>query len=450
MASPPINLSFSRNSIPGRGKADLTFGAKSNDKKDDEWQEEYGLDLVINIDPPEWKVQNGSELEIGISPPSTECEPDWIEQPSYDLRVRFSSCEPIGILWEDEPTDDLDLLLQKTWQTEDTTDLTLDLQSQVNPPDWQEQPGYDLKIQITCCGNQARIIRGYSNVASILINSTGEAGITLEGNGETEVSIISTGTIRYGIIGNQNTPISIIADGYGVVVQRASGEQTLEIITTGDAGLFGGPEIFGDTETPSNVGIYVYSAEGKLKNNIFNTLGNVTININARGTGTKDSTVVETFGEGKEIFIELESRSELYINRYVQQELLMPPLFETREKVQIKIDMVVDIENQLYEIRNIKTNKPYLEFYRYEKWKKQLEIGSYEKDIINIDETFEHYFTERQTIVKKYGCSEMSLYIEISSDFKFIRNPVNIKKLVDKEVERALLDSYALYEFEFE
>ena len=536
MATPPINLIFSKRKISTEGIADLVFGETEKESGGQEWIDEDGGNLVIKIGPPDWSSESGGNLAIYIPPKesSSGCPPDWVDEPGNNLDINFVSCETVNVEWKEESSENIDFSFYKSWVNE-IEDVDFDLQSSFKAPDWKNQDSSLLDIDITCCGDGEvlRPIKGYSQtfieletisevemgeypvingnsstLLSITASGAGLKGIDGRGSetyihvnvqgsgflekygwGETKVEILcnsvgwkeiygfsdlvlsissigtgtkevfgdsslivsvdSVGTGIREIQGIANTIVDIQSEGTATANLRGDFEYVIVLDTVGDSILTGGFPIDGESKE-TFVRVSTYDASGLLKRAIFNTFGTVALSVGTSGTGTKDQTVEETLGHGKEIFLELISIAEIEKTDFFSQPLLLPEIFETREKIQFKVDMVVDIEKLDYEIRDIETNKEYLEFYRYDKWRDTFEVGSYVKDTIDINEQFDDYITERKTTIRKYGCSEVTLYIEIESTYEFIRNPVNIKKLIGKEIDRAILDSYALYQFEYE
>ena len=82
--------------------------------------------------------------------------------------------------------------------------------------------------------------------------------------------------------------------------------------------------------------------------------------------------------------------------------------------------------------------------------KTRLDLGWKVKDEFSWSEDLDDYKVYRDTVLRKYGASLLVVRIVISDRYQFIKNPVNVTLTIDREVDRALLDTYGLYRLEFE
>lgn len=336
---------------------------------------------------------------------------------------------------------------------------------------WKQKYGYsDSIVEIETEGNGWKSLWGYSRIYPQILSS-GQIVKTIYGNGVTQVTL--EGLTEP--IGRGSNTVSI--ESYGVAQRSgglpASGFSSIPVsVGTSAVGRMP-PEIKGDIFVETFLEIITYGTnifyptvegEGKLVTLTIGTLGSSQllddnyadgrtnfVQVLTSGTAVNSGYMFEEiFGRSEETFVEILSDSFADIPQKIEQDLLIPAIFEPELAIRIKIDFVVDIENQVYEIRNVETNREYLELYGYEFWRKELVLGDSIKDLFRAEEPYTDYYVEKDSTIRKYGSSELSLYIEIYNTYKFVKNPVNIYTLIDKEVDRFILDTYALYEFEYE
>jgi hypothetical protein len=131
--------------------------------------------------------------------------------------------------------------------------------------------------------------------------------------------------------------------------------------------------------------------------------------------------------------------------------LLIGKIEGNKDEITYEVDIVVDIDNRKYELWKIQSNKMYLESVKRGRLMQTFELGTEIKDEFELVENpTEFYKTTRTVVFRKYGASTINLKINIAKGYRFSKNEVNTKRLVEREIDRAILDTYALYELEFE
>lgn len=329
-----------------------------------------------------------------------------------------------------------------------------------------------ITVSVSTSGSGAISIRGNSSrTVDVTVSGTGEVFGNLPeitGEGQTPVTVSTSGTAAYARVGDSSITVNVTVSGFafkdtegqssilvdvsttgtGLKSIDAVAQNTLVSVLSSGTGVWtGGPEIIGN-ESTTLVGVSS-SGSGKLLNPIF----------------SESSTIVQllTSGNGTSIFIyeDILGDSNITIDIFAEfggektgdeeKEYIIEDEFSSGESINFVAHIIVDVDNRDYEIRNIKTNRIFLENFRRDRWLSQIEIGSVIKDeFVNLETVEENYKISRHTTLRKYGASEVLVEINISDKYRFIKNDINIKRLIDREFDRALLDTYALYELEFE
>lgn len=329
----------------------------------------------------------------------------------------------------------------------------------------------DITVSVASTGTGAISIIG-NGACTVTVDSVGTAEFSsypeILGDGATTVTVTSTGTAAYDIFGDSTQTVTVTSTGTGVRQIDGNSSYTVSVATTGTGlksidgngtnvlvtvlssgtGVWtGGPEIFG-TEGNTTVNLFVTGA-GRIVNPIYGEANN-TIAVSSVGDGTSQYIYVDIIGQGSSL-IDVFTHTDGEVVSNTRDVFLIDQITSDYSGVSFEVYMLVDIDKKSYEIHSIKTNKSYLQDFRRFKWTKTMELGTVIKDEFSLtEEPSESYKTERHTTVRKYGASEIVLTINITDTYRFIKNEVNIAKLIDREVTRALLDTYALYELEFE
>lgn len=324
----------------------------------------------------------------------------------------------------------------------------------------------DVIIEVLTSGYVVHDILGDSNI-TIPVLVDGLVVRNIEGGGDIVVPIDSVGTGVREKFGDSNVVIELNSEGLGapekfgdsdIIIDLDTigegqkslvgrGTFRLELFSNGSGGWTGGYEMFGDSDR--TLSIYADGIASWVLP-ISGISGLVELTIESEGEGTQEIIYADIFGEGS-CDITLETKTE-DPEEAVKKKLKIERMDWNWEPIYISINMVVDTDNDVYEIRNVTTNRDYLKRYRYEKWYSNLEIGSTIRDEFEYIDSYDGdtYHIERYITSRKYGCSEVVVNIKIDHDYPFIKNRNNIIESINRDVDRAILDTYSLYELEFE
>lgn len=263
-------------------------------------------------------------------------------------------------------------------------------------------------------------------------------------NSSVLITLDSKGDFFKDSFGNSSVTITITTTADGEKSKAGYSNITIDIIPSGTAFWYGGYEMLMDSSVFINV-----KSKGELKR-FFPIYGESKTHLTINGVGELSTSYTPIILHGEsEYTLDLVTNGDIQATN--KQVVFLIDEYEIdRGVVRFEIDMVVDIDNQKYEIRKVNTNKEFLKLYRNKKWYSELEIGSDIKEEIEITKTDLNIESFRKTTLRRYGCSEITLQINIYEGYSYIRNKKNIEDTINKEVDRALLDAYALYELEYE
>lgn len=279
----------------------------------------------------------------------------------------------------------------------------------------------------------------------IQLTSTGV--LTIYGNSDISVPVLTTadGLLISEKFGNSSIVVDVISVATGVREINGTGSFSVGVLVSGDGNIFGGPEIFGEASpfvyfsTASTAAILypIYSSSSIV----------VPLSVSSSGTNIM---VYEDILAQSSLLIDINTSAESDLIEK-DRTYLIDKLVSNKDEITYEVDIVVDIDNEDYEIWKVHSSKSFLESVKRGKMKKTFKIGTEIKDEIVLTETPNQFYkTVRKTTLRKYGASEINLKINISTGYRFIRNEVNVKRLIEREVDRAIFDTYALYELEFE
>ena len=257
------------------------------------------------------------------------------------------------------------------------------------------------------------------------------------------IDTVATGTKE--IYGNSNIAVDILVASTGTKEIFGASNIPVSITTTGSGAFSGGFEMFGSGTADVLV---TSSSVAAVLNPIFGVSSTI-VSIGVVGAGTSVMVYEDIFGHSS-YTIEI---STLFDADMVSDDrpLLIDNIEGNKDAITYEIDIVVDIDKRQYEIWKIQSNKQYLESVKRGKMAQTFELGTEVKDEFElIENPTEFYKTTRRVVFRKYGSSTINLQINISKGYRFIKNEVNTKRLVEREIDRAILDTYALYELEFE
>lgn len=302
----------------------------------------------------------------------------------------------------------------------------------------------NVEIQLTSTG--VLTIYGNSDI-SVPVLTTADGFSTPEnfGNSSIVVDVISVATGVREINSSSSIDVEILALGTGVREINGTGSIAVSVVTSSDGNIFGGPEIFGES-TPT---VYFSTSSAAAILYPIYSSSSIVVPISVLSSGT-NIMVYEDILAQSSLLVDINTGAESDLIEK-DKSYLIDKLVSNKDEITYEADIVVDIENEDYEIWKIRSSKSFLESVKRGKMKKTFKIGTEIKDEIVLTETPNQFYkTVRKTTLRKYGASEINLKINISTGYRFIRNEVNVKRLIEREVDRAIFDTYALYELEFE
>lgn len=472
----------------------FTYGGEDTCFPD--WELQLGNSLQIEaLTHGDWKVQSGNALLINVSCEHLEtCGNDWTNPTGNVVNVDFDCCDITSECLTGDWTNpagnvvDVDFICcGSVIQTEPTIingNSSISVDVVVNSTGSLLISGdSSISVDVVTTGSIVYTIIGNSSI-SVDVATSGVAGWVIEGNSSISVDVTTSGYIAHDILGNSSISVDVATTGTGVreidgnsnitvdvttvgefiyttgingnssitvdVATTGTAEAspvlfssiTVSVSTSGNGGWTGGPEMFASSAVGVSVATtgtaqFVYPISG---------LSQQTISILSTGTGSTLAEIIE--GDSNQS-IDVETTGTSYLDS-INKEYLIKPFVLPTGPVRFTAKMVVDVDNKKYEIRDIKTNRTYLEKFNYDKWTNKLEIGSVIKDYIETNYEEENISSNRNITLRKYGCSELVIDIVIDYNYQFIKNQINIIKTITREFDRALLDTYSLYELEFE
>lgn len=290
----------------------------------------------------------------------------------------------------------------------------------------------------------AEPIPGHSSI-TVNLNTIGASVRQLNGYSEIELGILYVGTGGLEKYAHSSVLVDLNTVGFGVRETSGNSSIILDVDTNGSGVWTGGPEIFGESET--NILVRAVG-QGQFLGTIY-AFSELVVGLDAQGKAITQKVFDDLEGDSI-VEVGLYSEGIGEIPQFQSKSFDIPIMDLYDQEVVIEITMHVDIDNEIYEIRKVETNTEYLKDYRYGMWKTRLDLGWKVKDEFSWSEDLDDYKVYRDTVLRKYGASLLVVRIVISDRYQFIKNPVNVTLTIDREVDRALLDTYGLYRLEFE
>lgn len=306
----------------------------------------------------------------------------------------------------------------------------------------------DITVSVGTATSGVVFVTGAGGVP-VSVTTTGAGQITsvvdIIGSSSVTVDVTSASTGTKEIYGNGSATVSVTVTGTGTKESFVYSETPVSVTTQATGAFSGGPEIFGS----GDVDVVILVTGGAAVLNTIFAASATPVAITVLGVGTSALIFDDIHGVSfVSISVETGIEGDMVSD---DRPLRIPQIESNKDSITYSIEIAVDLDKREYEVWKIESNKSYLEVIKRNKLKTTFELGTEIKDSFTlVEEPSEFYNTSRSVVVRRYGVSTIELQINIDKGYRFIKNEVNIKRLVEREVDRAILDTYALYELEFE